>query len=49
MSNRPADYGIAKLDFSNAFNNLSRDAMLSAAAEIVQNTHRHLQTLSYRL
>lgn len=36
----PADYVIAKLDFSNAFNNLHRDVMLSAVASSVPEIYR---------
>ena len=33
LANMPPDYLLVKLDFSNAFNNIHRDAMLPAAAE----------------
>ena len=34
------DFVIAKLDFSNAFNNLHRDVMLSAVAENTPDIYR---------
>ena len=40
MSNMPADFVIAKLDFSNAFNSLRRDVMLSAVAENTPDIYR---------
>ena len=40
MSNISADFVIAKLDFSNAFNSLRRDVMLSAAAENTSDIFR---------
>ena len=40
MSNMSADFGIAKLNFSNAFNSLCRDVMLSAVAENTPNIYR---------
>ena len=33
INDMPADFVIAKLDFSNAFNNLHRDTMLNATVE----------------
>ena len=36
LANMPPDYLLVKLDFSNAFNNIHRDAMLSAAANTYQ-------------
>ena len=36
----PPDYLLSKLDFSNAFNNIHRDAMLSAAAEHVPSIYQ---------
>ena len=40
MSNMPADFVIAKLDFSSAFNSLRRDVMLSAVAENIPDNYR---------
>ena len=40
LANMPPDYLLAKLDFSNAFNNILRDAMLSAAAEHVPSIYQ---------
>ena len=40
MSNMPADFVIAKFDFSNAFNSLYRDGMLSAEAENTPDVYR---------
>ena len=40
LSNMPADFIIAKLDFSNAFNSLRRDVMLSAVAENTPDIYR---------
>ena len=40
ISDLPADYVVAKLDFSNAFNNLHRDVMLSAVSTNVPEIYR---------
>ena len=40
LANMPPDYLLAKLDFSNAFNNIHRDAMLSAVAKHVQSIYQ---------
>ena len=40
ISNMPANFVIAKLDFSNAFNSLRRDDRLSAVAESTPDIHR---------
>ena len=40
LANMPPDYLLVKLDFSNAFNNIHRDAMLSAAAEHVPSIYQ---------
>ena len=40
LANMPPDYLLAKLDFSNAFNNIHRDAMLSAVAEHVPSIYQ---------
>ena len=40
MSNMPADFVIAKLDFNNAFNSLHSDVMLSAVAENTSDIYR---------
>ena len=40
LANMPPDYLLVKLEFSNAFNNIHRDAMLSAAAEHVPSIYQ---------
>ena len=40
LANMLPDYLLAKLDFSSAFNNIHRDAMLSAAAEHVPSIYQ---------
>jgi hypothetical protein len=40
VADMPPDYVVAKLDFSNAFNNLHRDVMLSAVAEHVPDIYK---------
>ena len=40
LANMPPDYLLAKLDFSNAFNNIQQDAMLSATAEHVPSIYQ---------
>ena len=40
LNHMPADFVVAKLDFSNAFNSLHRDTMLSAVADNVPEIYR---------
>ena len=40
LANMPLDFLLAKLDFSNVFNNIHRDAMLSAVAEHVPSIYQ---------
>ena len=40
LANMPPNYLLAKLDFSNAFNNIHRDAMLSAVVEHVPSIYQ---------
>ena len=40
LANMPSDYLLAKLDFSSAFNNIYRVAMLSAVAEHVPSIYQ---------
>jgi hypothetical protein len=40
ISNMPDDYVIAKLDFSNAFNNVHRDVMLSSVADNIPEIYK---------
>ena len=46
LRNIPADHAIVKLDFSNAFNSLHRDIMLTALAESVPEIYKFCH-LSY--
>ena len=47
LSNRPTDFVIPKLDFSNAFNSLHRDVMLPAVAKNTPDIYRFCRCQVY--